>query len=220
MKLEIACFNIAAAFIAEDAGADRIELCANKKVGGVTPKFGDFETVRASLFIPVFVMIRPRGGNFCYTDKEFAQMLNDIKKFKQGGAAGFVFGVLNADKTIDEERNRMLVMAVRPLPCTFHKAFDETPNLTAALEIVYHCNFSTILTSGGAENVSTGVTQLAALVKQADGRITVMPGGGLRASNLAEIIAVTNAKYYHSAAIVDGFNLPNEEEIRKMKALL
>jgi copper homeostasis protein len=220
MKIEIACFNIASAFIADSAGADRIELCVNKAVGGLTPKFGDFELVKATVFVPVFVMIRPIAGGFRYNDKQFAQMLADIKKFKQGGADGFVFGILNADNTIDVERNNMLVNAAYPVPCTFHRAFDATPDLNVALEQLVSCGFSTVLTSGGAENVSTGVTMLAKLVKQAGDRITVMPGGGLRAANLSEIISRTNADFYHSAAIIDSWNMPNEGEIKKMKTLM
>lgn len=220
MKLEIACFNPAAALIANLAGADRLELCTNKAAGGLTPDYTDFQAVKAAVTRPVFVMIRTKSDDFCYNDSEFELMQTQIKTFKAMNADGFVFGILNKDHTIDTARNQILVRQAHPLPCTFHRAFDEVPDYSAALEAVIGCGFKTILTSGLSPNVNQGLNTLKALFLQAAGRIVIMPGGGLRADNLTKIKAEIPSKFCHSAAVTNDTDFPDFNEIKAMKSIL
>ena len=156
MKLEIACFNLESALIAQQGGADRIELCDDFSVGGITPNYGTFETARKLISIDLFVMIRPRGGNFIYSDEEFEQMKRDILHFKKMNANGFVFGVLIEDGSINKKQNKELVELAHPLPCNFHRAFDVSKNLIKNLEDVIECGFKTILTSGQTKSAMEG----------------------------------------------------------------
>lgn len=216
-KLEIACFNLESALIAQKAGADRVELCADMSYGGTTPNFETIQKAREQLTIDLYVMIRPRGGNFVYSDSEFEQMKSEIETIKKLGVNGFVFGILEEDKTINIEQNKVLVELAKPFPCTFHRAFDEVSDLKKALEDVIPCGFSTILTSGTFPNVMEGKEVLKQLVIQANNRIEIMPGGGLRSTNISEIDEMVNANWYHSSAITDGTEIANPEEIMKLK---
>jgi copper homeostasis protein len=155
-KLEIACFNLESALIAQKSGADRIELCANMSVGGTTPSIEIIEQTKQNLTIDLYVMIRPRGGNFIYSNEEFQQMKDSILQIKKIGVNGFVFGILNEDETINIEQNTELINLAKPFSCTFHRAFDEVENYKTALEDVISCGFSTILTSGTFPNVMEG----------------------------------------------------------------
>jgi len=197
-KLEIACFNLQSARIAQENGADRIELCDGIAVGGTTPNYEMVIQARQEINIDLNVMIRPRGGNFVYTDEEFVQMKSDILAFKKLKVDGFVFGILNKNNTINVEQNRDLVQLAHPFPCTFHRAFDEVEEVFQALEDVVDCGFQTILTSGQAANVIEGNELLAALVSKANNRITIMTGGGLRSSNISSI----QQKQKHSITIL------------------
>jgi len=219
-KLEIACFNAASALIAQRANADRVELCSGIEVGGTTPDLQTVMLVRQNLMIDLFVMIRPRGGDFVYSDLEFKQMKEYIVGMKKLGVDGFVFGIVNPDKTIDQVRNTTLVELAKPYPCTFHRAFDEVSNVFESLETVIACGFTTILTSGAKRNVVEGMHMLKQLVIKASNRITIMPGGGLRSSNLAEISSWVQADFYHSSAIIDSTNIANYNEILALKAIL
>lgn len=219
-QLEIACFNLESAVIAQQNGADRVELCADMDVGGTTPDFKTVLQVREKLTIDLYVMIRPRGGNFVYTDAEFQQMQADITALKEFNVDGFVFGILKEDKTINVEQNKVLVDLAKPIPCTFHRAFDEVENAFGALEEVIGCGFKTILTSGQKPNVSEGMHRLAELVSKADNRIVIMPGGGLRSTNIEVIQQNTKAVFYHSSAITDGSETANAIEIRTLKSNL
>ena len=219
-KIEIACFNLQSALIALKAGADRVELCADMSVGGTTPKIEMIQQARENLTIDMFVMIRPRGGNFVYSDSEFEQMKSDIETIKKVGVNGFVFGILKDDKTINLEQNKVLVELAKPFPCTFHRAFDAVLDYEKALEDVISCGFSTILTSGTFPNVMEGKEVLKQLVIQANNRIKVMPGGGLRSTNISELNEMVNANWYHSSAITDGSEIANPEEIIQLKKKL
>jgi copper homeostasis protein len=219
-QLEIACFTMSSALIAQKNGADRVEFCDGILVGGITPDSGATELLVSSFAIDLFVMIRPRGGNFVYAESEFDQMKSDIIKFKRIGVSGFVFGILNEDNTINKNQNKELVDLAHPLPCTFHRAFDEVTHTIQALEDIIQCGFTTILTSGQAPNVVEGVDQLARLVEAADKRITIMPGGGLRSSNIEFIQQKTQATFFHSSAIIDEGELPNPNEIVALKSKL
>lgn len=219
-QLEIACFNLSAALIAQKNGADRVELCDGILVGGITPDYTTTELARASLKIDLFVMIRPRGGNFVYTAQEFEQMKSDILTFKKMKVNGFVFGVLDENHSVDVERNAELVRLATPLPCTFHRAFDEVTDALHSLEEIIHCGFKTVLTSGQQPNVQLGKQRLAELVQHCKNRIVIMPGGGLRSTNIEEIQQHTQAVFYHSSAITSNGEVPNPFEIQDLKAKL
>ena len=219
-KLEIACFNLESALTAQKAGADRVELCADLLVGGTTPAIEIIQQACENLTIDLYVMIRPRGGNFVYSEAEFEQMKSEIETIKKLGINGFVFGILKDDNTINIEQNKALVELAKPLPCTFHRAFDEVLDYEQALEDVISCGFSTILTSGTFPNVMEGKEVLKQLVIQANNRIEIMPGGGLRSTNISELDEMVNANWYHSSAITDGSEIANPEEIIQLKKKL
>lgn len=219
-KLEIACFNLESALIAQENDADRVELCMEMYLGGITPSFELIKEARKQLSIDLFVMIRPRGGNFVYSEEEFEIMKNQISEIKKLNVNGFVFGILNSDNTINKDQNKELIELAKPFPCTFHKAFDEVVNPFEALEKLIECGFQTILTSGNAPNVNEGINQLERLVQKANDRINIMPGGSLRSSNLDEIKQKTKANFFHSSAITDATEIANPVEIRKLKAIL
>lgn len=216
-QLEIACFDLESAIIADAAGADRIELCENLAEGGTTPSWEMVLEAKDRIKTELFVMIRPRGGDFCYSEEEFEQMKNDIVMYKRLGVNGYVFGILTADNEIDAERNKDLVEFAYPFPCTFHRAFDRTRDVYQSLETIIDLGFQTILTSGGADNVTEGMETLKTLVEKASGKITIMPGGGLRSSNIRVIKEETRADYFHSSAIVDVSLQANQDEIRLLK---
>lgn len=216
-KIEIACFNLESTLIAQNAGADRVELCADMSVGGTTPTIEIIQQAREHLTIDLYVMIRPRGGNFVYSEAEFEQMKSEIETIKKLYVNGFVFGILKDDNTINIEQNKVLVELVKPFSCTFHRAFDEVLNVEKALENVISCGFSTILTSGTFPNVMEGKEVLKQLVNQAKNRIEIMPGGGLRSTNISEINEMVDANWYHSSAITDGSEIASPEEIMQLK---
>lgn len=219
-QLEIACFNLDSAVIAQENGANRVELCAEMEVGGTTPNFEITKQVRELLTINLNVMIRPRGGNFVYSDVEFQQMKNEILQFKKLAVNGFVFGILNEDNSINKTQNTELVNLAKPFSCTFHRAFDEVEDAFQSLEDIIACGFQTILTSGQKPNVTEGVNRLAELVSKANNRITIMPGGGLRTTNIEFIKEKTKATFYHSSAITNGNETANPEEIQQIKSKL
>jgi len=218
-KLEIACFNLASAIIAQAGGADRIELCDQFKVGGTTPKLSVVEEARKKISIELLIMIRPRGGNFVYSDAEFKQMKKDIIQLKKINVDGFVFGILNSDNTINIEQNNELVKLAQPLPCSFHRAFDKTPNAKQALQEIIDCGFKTILTSGHQSAAIAGLDELKELVQLANTSICIMPGGGVRSTNIKQIKEYTKASYYHSSAIIEN-ELANMEEVTSLKEQL
>lgn len=220
VQLEIACFNLESALIAQENGADRVELCVGNDVGGTTPDFEMVKQARENLTIDLYVMIRPRGGSFIYTEEEFRLMQSDILVFKKLKVDGFVFGILKEDNSINLEQNKTLVDLAKPMPCTFHRAFDEGENAFESLEQIINCGFKTVLTSGQAQNVNDGLSRLSDLVKQANNRIIIMPGGGLRSTNIETIQQNTKAVFYHSSAITDGSETANPNEIQALKAKL
>ena len=219
-KIEIACFNLDSAIIAQNTGADRVELCADMLVGGTTPTIEIIKQAREHLNIDLYIMIRPRGGNFVYSDSEFEQMKSEIEAIKKLGVNGFVFGILKDDNTINIEQNLELVELAKSFPCTFHRAFDEILDYEKALENVISCGFSTLLTSGTFPNVMEGKYVLKQLVIQANNRIEIMPGGGLRSTNVLELNEMVNANWFHSSAITDGSEIASLEEIVQLKKKL
>ena len=219
-KLEIACFNLESAIIAQENGADRVELCANMQAGGTTPDFQITEQARKKLSIDLNVMIRPRGGDFVYNDAEFEQMKAEIKAFKKLNVDGFVFGILDKEGNVNAMQNKELVALANPIPCTFHRAFDVVNAIFESLETIIECGFKTILTSGQEKNVVEGITVLAELVKKANNRIVIMPGGGLRSTNIGLLKEKTNAVFYHSSAIVEVGETANVDEVKALKEKL
>jgi copper homeostasis protein len=219
-KLEIACFNLESALVAAKSEADRIELCADASTGGITPSFEDIKTLRKETDKEIMVMIRPRGGDFVYTEEEFEQMKSEIIMIKNFRIDGFVFGILDDDNEIDVERNKALIELAKPFPCTFHRAFDRTIDAEDSLKIVIDLGFKTILTSGLDSNVDYGKHTLKDLVVFAKDQITIMPGGGLRSTNIQEINSFTGANYFHSSALVDDSEIANLEEINRLKTLI
>ena len=196
--LEISVESVDAAAAAERGGADRIELCADLSVGGLTPDTTLIRAVRQQIQIPIFVMIRPRGGDFVYSSAEFAQMKKNVAVARDSGANGLVFGILKPNRTVDIDRTRELVELAQPLPVTFHRAFDACPDLSQALEDVVRSGASRILTSGGAASASEGASNLAMLVAAAGKRVTVVPGSGINAGNILQLAAATRAQEFHS----------------------
>ena len=219
-KIEIACFNLESAVLAQKAGADRVELCADMLVGGTTPTIEIIKQAREHLNIDLYIMIRPRGGNFVYSDSEFEQMKLEIEAIKKLGVNGFVFGILKDDNTINIEQNLELVELAKSFPCTFHRAFDEILDYEKALENVISCGFSTLLTSGTFPNVMEGKYVLKQLVIQANNRIEIMPGGGLRSTNISALDEMVNINWFHSSAITDGSEIASLEEIVQLKKKL
>jgi copper homeostasis protein len=220
MPLEIACFNVESALLAAEAGADRIELCAGASVGGTTPAFHNLQAVKAKVHIPVNVMIRPRGGNFTYSQDELAQMREDIQRFKPL-ADGFVFGILDSENGVDRKLNNELVELAAPKPCTFHRAFDEVPDLPEAASVIMECRFAAILTSGGRPNAVAGATAIAEVIKQTKAALDILVGGGVRSSNIDELKKATQANWFHSSAITSApTEVASAEEVRYLKQKL
>lgn len=219
-QLEIACFTYESAIIAQENGADRIELCENMQLGGTTPNAVLAVRVREKLSIKMHVIIRPRGGDFVYTDEEIAEMKQDIKHFKKWGVDGFVFGILNPDNSVNKKQNQELVKLASPLSCTFHRAFDDVHSIEESLEDVIDCGFQTILTSGRGKNVEEGIEDLQMIQKLAKGRIEIMPGGGLRSSNIKLLQEKLEPTFYHSSAITDDTETANPEEIKELRNFL
>ena len=198
--LELAVFNLPSALTAAAGGADRIEVCENYSNGGTTPSYGILKTVREKVSIPAFVMICPRAGDFLYSDDEFEVIKKDILLSKQLGFDGTVCGILNMDGSIDKQRTAELVALAYPMEFTFHRAFDRCKDPLQALEDIIECGCNRILTSGQQANVLDGKELIQQLIQQADDRIIILPGGGLRSSNVAELKAFTGATEFHTSA--------------------
>jgi len=168
----------------------------------------------------VNVMIRPRGGDFCYSPSEFEQMQIEVAEFR-ALADGFVFGALCSDGTVDIFHNRTLISLAGGKPCTFHRAFDSTNDLLEAAKIIFGLGFSAILTSGGKPDAVSGRNELAELVKELEGtQLDIIVGGGVRSGNIEALKDVTKAEWFHSSALVDGLGLTNGDEVRTLVELL
>lgn len=196
--LEMSVEALGAAIAAVRGGADRVELCADLSVGGVTPGAQIMREARERISVPIFAMIRPRGGDFCYSTAEFQRMKSEIGLAKSAGMDGVVFGILTRERSVDVGRNAELVNVAKPLPTTFHRAFDELTDLPAGLEDVITSGATRILTSGGAPCVEQGATMIVKLLRQAGKRITILPGGGIRPGNLSQVARAARANEYHS----------------------
>ncbi|MCJ8209921.1 copper homeostasis protein CutC [Mucilaginibacter sp. RS28] len=200
IRIEICANSVTSALIAQEAGAYRIELCDNLKDGGTTPSFGVIKQARELLHIKLYPIIRPRGGDFLYTDLEFEIMKADIEQCRLAGCDGVVFGILTPEGDVDKLRCAELKRLAGNMGATFHRAFDRCRDPKQALEDIIELGFERVLTSGLEENAVKGASLIADLVKQADGRISIMPGAGVRPENLEQLIKTTGAQEYHTTA--------------------
>lgn len=200
IQLEICANSLRSAKEAQKGGAYRVELCENIPEGGTTPSAGSIIMARKALHIKLNVIIRPRGGDFLYSDEEFEIMKNDIAFCKQVKADGVVFGVLNCNGEVDIQRNIELLELARPMQATFHRAFDVTKNMDKALEDIINIGFNTVLTSGGCIKAIDGKEVIKRLVEKAGDQIIIMPGSGISANNIKKIINDTGACFYHLSA--------------------
>lgn len=197
MLVEACVDSVSSALAAQLGGASRVELCANLVEGGTTPSAGTIAVARERLQIDLFVIIRPRGGDFLYAPHEFDTMLKDISLARQLEADGVVIGALSPNGTIDQEGTRRLLEAARPLPVTFHRAFDLTRDLAESLEDLLSLGVDRVLTSGGEATALEGVDTLAKLVRRADGRIGILAGGGVNETNVTELVARSGVREVH-----------------------
>jgi copper homeostasis protein len=198
--LEICCGSIDDAIEAEKGGADRVELCSALFLGGLTPSIGTIREAKRRLKIPVMVMVRPRGGGFCYTEAETASMERDADAAVEAGADGVVFGILRPDGKIDVDRCRKLRSLIGKRQAVFHRAFDVTPDAFQALEELVGLGMTRVLTSGQKDSVAEGVELIARLRKRAGERIEVLPGGGIRPYQLKEMVERTGCRQVHLTA--------------------
>jgi copper homeostasis protein len=199
MKLEICTNSYQSAMNAEKAGADRIELCSELSVGGITPSYGLLKKVSEEITIPVNVLIRPRSGNFQYSEEEFSVMKENIKLCKELGFNGIVSGVLNIDNSIDIERTKKLIELSKPLSFTFHRAFDCVSNPKKSLKILIELKVDRILTSGSQEKAAQGIELLKELKQLAKDRIIILPGSGINKKN-AVLFKEAGFKEIHTSA--------------------
>jgi copper homeostasis protein len=199
MILEICVDSVESAKAAESGGAQRVELCAGLSEGGITPSTGLMRAVREALSIPVYVMVRPRGGDFFYTPDEFQVMRIDIEEAKKTGMDGVVLGLLQKDGQIDVDRTRELVEYASPMGVTFHRAIDWAPDVEAALEDVITTGAERVLTSGGMLTALQAAERIASMVAQSKDRIRLMACGRIRYDNIAEVAQKTGAPEYHAS---------------------
>ena len=242
IKTELCAYSVEACRVAQRLGVDRVELCASPAEGGVTPSYATIERVSKIEGLGLSVMIRPRGGDFLYSDEEFQTMLQDIDYARRAGATGVVFGILTADGRVDIERTRQLVEASHGMETTFHRAVDMTSDYEQAVEDVIATGCTRILTSGGYDKAIDGIENIARGVERAAGRIEIMAGSGVVAAN-AEALAQVGVDALHfsakrmilggmeyrnprismgGSAAVDEFSLRvvDEEEVTKILTLI
>ncbi|MDO3645164.1 copper homeostasis protein CutC [Mucilaginibacter sp. L3T2-6] len=204
VSLEVCANSVTSAVAAQDGGAVRVELCENLLEGGTTPSYGEILMARKLLHIKLYVLIRPRGGDFLYTDLEFNVMMADIRYCIEAGCDGIVIGILNPDGTIDRKRCAEMINLARQwgLGVTFHRAFDMCADLFTAMEEIIDMGCERILTSGGKSTAMEGASNIARLVSKAAGRIKIMPGSGVNENNVADLVRFTGVTEVHSSARV------------------
>jgi len=200
--LEIAANSVDSAIAAQTGGADRIELCANLSEGGTTPSHGTLSVTRDRLHIPMYTLIRPRTGDFCYNDADVEIMIRDIETCVSLGADGVVIGALDTEGDVDVATCRSLIATAGQLGVTFHRAFDVARDQTRALETIIALGCERVLTSGGEATALDGAQRIAALVEQADSRIVVMAGAGVNIDNVSEVTMRSHAPELHASARV------------------
>jgi copper homeostasis protein len=226
MELEICVDSVESAIAAAEGGAERIELCSALSEGGITPSVGLIDAVRAAVSIPQFVIIRPRGGSFVYSNFELDVMRKDIVDAKTRGVDGVVLGVLTGEDTVDRARTTELIELARPLQVTFHRAFDACTDLHRALEDVIACGADRLLTSGGKADAVKGMNMIASLQRRAANRMRIMAGGGIRVSNVRLVARRTGIREVHTSLNTHGKGvgrirfLVRESDVRAFKSAL
>lgn len=200
IQMEVCANSLSSALAAQEGGAVRVEFCDNLPEGGTTPSYAQLKLAKELLHILVYPIIRPRGGDFLYSDLEFRLMKEDIKICKSLNCDGVVIGILKANGSIDKARCAELIELARPMKITFHRAFDMCNDLEQGLEDLIELGCERVLTSGAAASALAGATRIKALIKQAAGRISIMPGAGVKTDNIAEIIHITGAIEFHASA--------------------
>lgn len=218
--LEIACFNADAAINAAHAGADRIELCTNYQVGGLTPELSTIAHVTRLVDIPVHVMIRPRPGNFVYSAQELKLMIQTIESVKKAGAAGVVFGVLTPSQQINRVALTELLHAAQGLKSVFHRAIDECVNPDEAMATLVESGITQVLTSGASPNAIEGASRLAYWHQAVGHKIEIIAGGGVRSYNIAALKKTSQCHIFHSAAIIKPGENPDIHEIKALARLI
>jgi len=198
-KLEICCYSAESAILAENAGADRIELCDNFSEGGTTPSCATIKYAIEKLKIPVNVIIRPRGGDFLYSKIEFEIMKQEVLEMTKLGVNGIVFGILKSNGEIDVNRTKEIMEIAPTLEHTFHRAFDMCKNHIYSLETLKKLGINRVLTSGGKNNAYDGIDILSKLVEAAENEIIIMPGSGINENTICEILQMTGASEFHSS---------------------
>lgn len=223
--LEISVETLDAALAAQRGGAHRIELCSDLAQGGLTPATALMRDVREQVTLPIFAMVRPRGGDFVYSGAEFSTMERDVETAKRLGMDGVVLGILKEDGHVDVERTKQLVGLAQPLPVTFHRAFDVSADLRKSLEDVIQTGAARILTSGGAKTAPEGLNALTELVRTAGDRVIIIPGSGITTSSVLGVAERTHASEFHAGLstvvrTADGQRNGFEAEVRKLVELL
>jgi copper homeostasis protein len=203
MEVEICVDSVESAIASASGGAERLELCSALSEGGITPSSGLIREVRSAVPIQLFVIVRPRGGNFVYSESELCVMRKDILTVKSLGVDGIVLGILTRDDEIDRAHTRELIQLARPLQVTFHRAFDVCRNMDRALEDVIASGADRLLTSGGKTDAMSGLGAIAAFQQKAGHRIRIMAGGGIRVSNVRNIVLQTGVREVHTSLNTD-----------------
>lgn len=215
--MEVCCYNLESALTAQQAGADRVELCADRYQGGTTPSYGMMEVVRKALNIPVFVMIRPRGGDFLYSGQEVQVMMHDVQMAKELKMDGVVLGVLQGNGQVDVKVMKKLINLARPLEVTFHRAFDLTPDPIKSLQDLISLGVNRVLTSGQHNSAFDGRHVIRKLTDRTDGQISIMPGAGINEENIAELLKYTGVREFHVSA---SGSRPSRMKYRKQGVLM
>ncbi|MBK9638829.1 MAG: copper homeostasis protein CutC [Bacteroidetes bacterium] len=225
MLLELATFNIESVHIAVAAGVHRLELCEDYTCGGVTPSLNYFNEARKLFHDKIFVMIRPRPGSFVYSDQEFETMLRSLEEFKSLGADGFVCGFMNDDQTINENQLGKFIEQCQPFFFTFHRAFDQVRDWKLGLDILLKYGYERVLTSGDGKTAEEGMVRLKEMIDYVKGELMILPGGGIRSSNLESILDACQPEEIHTAGItqenlLNGKFIADENELMKMLVMM
>ncbi len=225
MLLELATFNIESVHIAVAAGVNRLELCEDYTCGGVTPSLNYFNEARKLFHDKIFVMIRPRPGTFVYSEEEFEKMLRSLEMFIELGADGFVGGFMNEDQTINKNQLGNFLIECQPLPFTFHRAFDQVRDWKLGLDILLKYGCERVLTSGDGKTAEEGMVRLKEMIEYVKGELMILPGGGIRSSNLESMLDACQPEEIHTAGItqenlLNGKFIADESELRKMLEMM
>ena len=220
MLVELAVESLEAARAAETGGADRIELVADLSIGGITPSDELIKDVVREIGIPVFVMVRPRGGDFVYSPREIADMCATVERLRTLNVHGIVAGALTDAIEIDKPSTHALLAAAAGLPFTFHRAFDRVADQSAAIEELVDIGVARVLTSGGAPTALAGADRLRALVEQAQGRLVILAGGGVRENNVRELVTRTRVREVHTRLVGSAAETLTAEQVRSFRTAL